>query len=245
MSFSFAPTRLRFVKTVRFLNMYHGDYPLLSILACFQSNVKSYRPKMGMALKEVIDLAGDALYNVAEDMGTKNVNNWAGKSTFGFAKLGSICFLFVVVHHVAVVSVIVLWRLMKNQSAPLFFLAFARYTSTVCMMMKNGARAVENKRYIFYPPYDLLSLTDPHSSQSPDGELYYSHVKLTEDYTKVARASGLYQLQIRLGLEQSNLSCCFWILRKFVLHDQQEGYNLCYTNRAFLMRKVHQEALAL
>ncbi|CAD7938504.1 unnamed protein product [Amoebophrya sp. A120] len=77
-------------------------------------------PKMGMALKEVIDLAGDALYNVAEDMGTKNVNNWAGKSTFGFAKLGN-----------------------------------------------------------------------PHSSQSPDGELYYSHVKLTEDYTKVARASGL------------------------------------------------------
>jgi len=29
------------------------------------------------------------------------------------------------------------------------------------------------------------------TSQSPDGKLYYSHVKLTQDYTKVAKASGL------------------------------------------------------
>ncbi|CAD7944927.1 unnamed protein product [Amoebophrya sp. A120] len=52
-----------------------------------------------------------------------------------------------------------------------------------------------------------------------------------------------YQMQKCLGLEDCNLSCCFWTPKKIVLHDQQEGCTLRYTDRAFLMRNVHQEAL--
>mmetsp|Transcript_16659 Transcript_16659/g.41239 ORF Transcript_16659/g.41239 Transcript_16659/m.41239 type:complete len:326 (+) Transcript_16659:148-1125(+) len=79
-------------------------------------------PKMGIALREVHDYQGDALYNVAQDLGSSLMyfKDPKKSSTFGFAKLG-----------------------------------------------------------------------DPYPSQSPDGELYYSHVKLLDDYTKVGRASGL------------------------------------------------------
>ncbi len=45
------------------------------------------------------------------------------------------------------------------------------------------------------------------------------------------------------GSGRLQLVMLFWTLKKLVLHDQQEEYNLCYTDRAFLMRKVHQGAL--
>ncbi len=53
-----------------------------------------------------------------------------------------------------------------------------------------------------------------------------------------------YALQICLGLEHCNLSCCLWILKRSVLHDQQKESSLCYAGSAFAMRITHQKALS-
>ncbi len=50
-------------------------------------------------------------------------------------------------------------------------------------------------------------------------------------------------MQMCLGLEECNLSCCIWIPKKSVLHEQQRECNFCYAGRAFVMRNRHQEAL--